>query len=112
MKLARPTRHRNSSDELPAFQGALITATVVFGLPVLRSRDPDETARLIVYAADQLQPRRSRPPRRFGFKTTGLRQHQLSLLQAVPEIGGSKAKLLLETFKGAWHAFAEFCPPS
>ncbi len=39
-----------------------------------------------------------RPTNCSRFKTTGLRQHQLYLLQAVPEIGGSKAKLLLETF--------------
>lgn len=91
-------RYRHLAIPRASFQGALITVMVVFGLPVLRSRDPDETARLIIYAADQLQRRRSRPPRRCGFKTTSLRQHQLYLLQAVPEIGGSKAALLLETF--------------
>lgn len=31
-----------------AMQGALISLTLVFGLPVLRSTDPDETARLII----------------------------------------------------------------
>ena len=81
-----------------SFQGALITVMVVFGLPVLRSRDAQETARMIVYAADQLQNRRFRPPRRCGFKTTTIRRHQLLLLQAVPEIGGWKAERLLEAF--------------
>ena len=82
-----------------SFQGALVTVTVVFGLPVLRSRDAEETAQMILYAAGQLQRRRARPPRGCGFKTTSLRRHQLHLLQAVPEIGGWKAKLLLDAFE-------------
>lgn len=82
-----------------SFQGALVTVTVVFGLPVLRSRDPEETAQMILYAAGQLQRRRARPLRRYGFKTTNLRRHQLHLLQAVPEIGGRRANLLLNAFE-------------
>jgi len=76
----------------------LITVTVVFGLPVLRSRDPEETANLILYAADQLQRTTVRSPRRCGFKTTPVRRHQLLLMQAVPEIGGMRAQHLLDTF--------------
>jgi len=37
-------RYPRLSISRAAFQGALITAMVVFGLPVLRSRNPDETA--------------------------------------------------------------------
>ncbi len=36
-----------------ALQGALITLTVHFGNPLLRSRDPQETVRLMVYVARQ-----------------------------------------------------------
>ena len=95
MQLARPTRHRNSSDELPAFQGALISVTLVFGLPVLRSATPEETADLILYAANQLRRREVRPPRRRGSKVTGNRRRQILLLQAIPEIGPKKARILL-----------------
>lgn len=82
----------------PAFQGALITVTLVFGLPVLRSATPEETADLILYAANQLKRRDVRPPRRRGFKTTGNRRRQILLLQAIPEVGPKKAEILLEAF--------------
>jgi ERCC4-type nuclease len=91
-------RYRRLAVPRSAFQGALITVTVVFGLPVLRSRDPEETANLILYASDQLQRTTVRPPRRCGFKTTTVRRHQLYLLQAIPEIGGFRAELLLNAF--------------
>ena len=91
-------RYRRLAVPRSGFQGALITVTVVFGLPVLRSRDPEETANLILYAADQLQRTTVRSPRRCGFKTTPVRRHQLLLMQAVPEIGGMRAQHLLDTF--------------
>ena len=82
----------------PAFQGALITVTLVFGLPVLRSATPEETANLILYAANQLQRREVRPPRRRGFRAGGNTRHQLLLLQAIPEVGPKKAEWLLKAF--------------
>lgn len=82
----------------PAFQGALISVTLVFGLPVLRSVTPEETADLILYAANQLRRREVRPPRRRGSKVTGNRRRQILLLQAIPEIGPKKAEILLNAF--------------
>ncbi len=38
-----------------AIRGALISVSVIFGVPLLRSRSPEETARLIVYAARQIR---------------------------------------------------------
>jgi ERCC4-type nuclease len=81
-----------------AMQGAIITLTVVFGLPLLRSTCPRETADLILYAADQLQRRSSTAPKRQGYHPKGLARQQSFLLQAIPEIGPAKAKLLLDTF--------------
>lgn len=81
-----------------ALQGAIITATLVFGLPLLRSTGPEETADLILYAADQLRRRLTRPPRRFGYHPKGLARQQCLLLQAIPEIGPAKAKRLLHIF--------------
>ena len=75
----------------PAFQGALITVTVVFGLPVLRAKTPEETAALILYAANQLRQREVRPPRRRGFKFTGNRRRQL-FLSSDPRGGADKSQ--------------------
>ena len=93
-----PERYPRIAIPKPAFQGALITVTLVFGLPVLRSDTPEETADLILYAANQLRRREVRPPRRRGFKVTGNRRRQILLLQAVPEIGPKKAEILIDTF--------------
>jgi len=82
----------------PAFQGALITVTLVFGLPLLRSATPEETADLILYAAKQLQRRDVRPPRRRGFRVGGNTRHQHLLLQAIPEVGSKKSEWLLNAF--------------
>jgi len=76
--------------------GALITVTLLFGLPVLRSTSPEETADLILYAADQLHRRTTRPPHRYGYHPKGLTRQQVFLLQAIPEIGPAKAKTLLD----------------
>lgn len=81
-----------------AMQGAIIALTLVFGLPLLRSKCPRETADLILYAANQLQRRNSTAPKRQGYHPKGLARQQNFLLQAIPEIGPAKAKLLLDTF--------------
>jgi ERCC4-type nuclease len=79
-------------------QGAIITLTLVFGLPLLRSTCPQETADLILYAADQLHRRNSAAPKRHGYHPKGLARQQSFLLQAIPEIGPARARLLLDTF--------------
>ena len=38
-----------------AMQGALITVSLILGIPVLRSKDPYETAKLIIYATRQIR---------------------------------------------------------
>jgi DNA excision repair protein ERCC-4 len=93
-----PDRYPHLAIPKPAFQGALITVTLVFGLPVLRSETPEETADLILYAANQLRRREIRPPRRRGFKVTGNRRRQILLLQAIPDVGPKKAEILLDAF--------------
>ncbi len=61
---------KSSGMHRQAIQGALITLTLYFGIPLLRSRDPHETALLMVYAARQGcaiaeggLPRKGRRPR-------------------------------------------------
>jgi len=81
-----------------ASQGAVIAVTVIWGLPVLRSATPEETADLILFAARQLQRREVRPPRRRWIRTGGIDRHQLLLLQAIPEVGPKKAEWLLRAF--------------
>lgn len=82
----------------PAMQGTVITVTLVFGLPLLRSACPEETADLIVYAAEQLSCRTTAVQKRPGHHPRGLARLQSFLLQAIPGIGPARARLLLDTF--------------
>ena len=81
-----------------AMQGALITLNVLFNIPVLRSQNPDETARLLVYTARQLLRMQRKPLfpkyRKFGKR----RGPQLMMLQSIPGIGVKKAQSLLSSF--------------
>ncbi len=87
-------RRMNLSRE--AIQGALVSLTLAFDLPVLRSGSPAETAKIILMAADQLRRReQSLMPRR-GPRPKDIRRIQLLMLQAVPDIGPVKATALLE----------------
>jgi DNA excision repair protein ERCC-4 len=91
-----PERYPRLAIPAPAFQGALIMVALVFGVPVLRSATPEETADLILFAARQLQRQATLPPRRMGAKGGSVRRSQLLLLQAVPMVGPLRAEALLE----------------
>ena len=82
-----------------ALQGALITLMVIFDIPVLRAADRQETARLILYAGQQLA--RLRDPNHAPYrlaKAKRKRTRQLRLLQAIPGVGSERARLLLDHF--------------
>jgi DNA excision repair protein ERCC-4 len=81
-----------------AIQGALVTATLFCGVPLLRTRTPEETVRTMRFAARQGRtfasgalPRRGRRPR-------GKRARQLYILQGFPGIGPERAHQLLARF--------------
>ncbi|MCC5788137.1 MAG: hypothetical protein JJT75_00755 [Opitutales bacterium] len=82
-----------------ALQGALISLMLVFDIPVLRSNDPEETARLVVYASQQFFRAQSDgwiPTRQIKAKRRSTQQRRV--LQSLPGIGPDRAKRLLEHF--------------
>jgi len=79
--------------------GTLVSLTLVFGIPVLLSRSPEETASLMLLAAEQLRRRFSEPPRRYGRKTHSIRRTQLLMLQSIPKVGPLRSEALLAAFK-------------
>jgi DNA excision repair protein ERCC-4 len=83
-----------------ALQGALISLTLFLGIPLLRSADAEESARLMLYAARQFDHiARQTPPRLFKVKRPkGKRKTQLQILQSLPGIGPGAAYNLLEQF--------------
>lgn len=81
-----------------AVQGALISASVLLGLAILRSLDPQETADLMLYAGRQTEKSVSGGLYRHGKRPGGKRRQQIFLLQGLPGVGPERARYLLETF--------------
>ncbi len=81
-----------------AMQGALITVSLILGIPVLRSKDPDETAKLIIYATRQIRSIAKGGFQRRGYQPKDKRKKQLFILQGLPGVGRERAIRLLENF--------------
>jgi DNA excision repair protein ERCC-4 len=81
-----------------SMQGALITISLIMGIPVLRSMDTFETAKLIVYMARQLRSVTRRGINRSGYRPKDKRKRQLFILQGLPGIGLDRAGRLLDKF--------------
>jgi len=82
-----------------ALQGAMITVTLIFGQPVLRSRTPAETAWLMLTAAHQLSHSEVRNRgRQIRRKYRRRCRIQSSMLQAIPGLGPDKADAILTHF--------------
>lgn len=81
-----------------AIQGALITLSVILGIPLLRSLSPKESARLMLYTARQMRAVVSGAIPRKGARPKGKRALQLYILQGLPGIGPARAERLLARF--------------
>jgi ERCC4-type nuclease len=81
-----------------ALQGALITVALILGIPVLRSKDPFETAKLMVYIGRQIESSAMGGVLRHGYRPKNKRKRQLFILQGLPSVGSERAGRLLERF--------------
>ena len=81
-----------------ALQGALISLSLIYQIPILRSLDPGETAQLLIYVGQQLQRDQADHIVRHGRRPKRRRKLQLYLLQGLPGIGPEKAERLLRRF--------------
>ena len=88
----------NSGMRRESIQGALISTSLIMGIPVLRSRDPAETARLILYATRQMESFVRGGLNRHGYRPKNKRKRQLFILQGLPGIGRERAVRLLNKF--------------
>ncbi|MFV1993843.1 MAG: ERCC4 domain-containing protein, partial [Verrucomicrobiales bacterium] len=82
-----------------SMQGGLIALSLVFDIPVLRSTDVRESARLIAYAALQLERVGKNPWNPGGRKPKSAQGKKLRLLQSLPGIGRERAERLLAEFE-------------
>jgi ERCC4-type nuclease len=81
-----------------AIQGALISVSVILGIPVLRSHDAGESARVMLYAGRQGQSVISGAVVRAGHRPKSKRRTQLHILQGLPAVGPVRAARLLEKY--------------
>ena len=81
-----------------AMQGALINVSIMLGIPVLRSKPPSESARLILYTAKQIKSFARGAVQRHGSRPKGKRKKQLFILQGLPGVGSERAARLLDEF--------------
>jgi ERCC4-type nuclease len=81
-----------------AIQGALVSVTLFCGISLLRTRTPEETARTIVFAAQQGQAFFTGGVPRHGYRPRGKYARQLFILQGLPGIGPERARRLLARF--------------
>jgi len=80
-------------------QGALVTLMLLFDLPLFRTFDQKETARVLLYTGRQLVRRvTERNVRLAGRAPRRLRGKQLRVLQSLPGVGPDRALALLERF--------------
>ena len=82
----------------PALRGALVSVSVSFGVPVLRSIDASDSAVMIATAARHLCEPLDIPYVRPGYRPTGWRRRALYILQGLPSIGPRRADALLQRF--------------
>ncbi len=81
-----------------AMQGALINVSLIMGIPVLRSKNPAETAKLIVFIARQIESITNGGVQRHGYQPKGIRYRQRYILQGLPKVGRERADRLLDRF--------------
>ena len=79
-------------------QGALVTVSLFLGVPLLRTRTPEETVRTMLFAARQGQAYAIGALPRPGYRPRGMRARQLFILQGLPGIGPERARRLLARF--------------
>lgn len=81
-----------------AIQGALVTVSLFFGIPLLRTGTPEETVQTMLFAAQQGQAYVMGALPRPGYRPKGKRARQLFILQGLPRIGPERASRLLACF--------------
>lgn len=81
-----------------AIQGAMATVTLFIGLPVLRTRTPQESLDTLRFAAAQAQAIATGALTRKAIRPGGKTQLQCFILQGCPGIGPKRAARLLSHF--------------
>jgi len=88
----------NTAMTSDAIQGALVSVSVILGIPVLRAHGAEESAKLMLYASRQLRSVVTGAVPRQGGRPKSKRRIQLHLLQGLPRVGPARAARLLDRY--------------
>jgi ERCC4-type nuclease len=81
-----------------AIRGALTYITAILHVPLLPSQGPEQSARLIYWAARQCQVGYATPGPAVGRRRASLSEQQLQVLLALPGVGPATARALYARF--------------
>jgi ERCC4-type nuclease len=78
-----------------ALKGAMVSLAAMWRLPMLHSRDPEESLLVLRFLAEQAQATNASVLKRYDRKPKRLASRKLYLLQGLPRIGPALARRLL-----------------
>lgn len=81
-----------------AIQGAIISLMLKFGIPVLRTIDSEETARILLFVGRQTSYSSLRVPSRRSQRRKSAKKVQVHMLEGIPRIGPTRAMNLISAF--------------
>jgi len=81
-----------------AIRGAILSIQIIWYIPIIYSRQKEETKDIILMIGRQEEVYRDVVPLRGGYRPRRLKSRQLFLLQGLPRVGPTAAKRLLERF--------------
>lgn len=82
-----------------AIKGAIISTCAIWYVPILFSRDKEDSCDMLMTMSKQVKTHIDEAPSRGGYRPKRLKSKQLYLLQGLPQIGPVLAKRLIQHFK-------------
>ncbi|PYR28452.1 MAG: hypothetical protein DMF92_14140 [Acidobacteria bacterium] len=86
-----------------ALKGAIVSLAVMWRLPVLHARDPEDALRILRFLAQQVRDSEQRILRRYDGKPKRLASRRLYMLQGLSGVGPALAQRLLIKFGSVEH---------
>ncbi len=89
-----------------AIKGAILSIILDFGIPVVFTKNAEETADLLIKIAEKEQIKEKRAVMvRYGKTAMSLKEQQKFIVESLPDVGGALAERLLKHFKTVENVF-------
>ncbi|ACV23893.1 DEAD/DEAH box helicase [Methanocaldococcus fervens] len=89
-----------------AIKGAILSIIFDFGIPIVFTKNAEETADLLIKIAEKEQIKEKRAVMvRYGKTTMSLKEQQRFIVESLPDVGGALADRLLKHFKTVENVF-------